>query len=418
MSFEYAPFSRKSLEVIAAPLKRVNLLDGSVRSTKTITSIIRWLRYVGKETSPSAKLLMLGVTQDTLKRNVIEPLIDIAGERYAHYTKGKLLLFGRTCYCIGADDAAAERRIRGMTVEGSYVDEASLIPGGVLKQSRLRCSAGKGASLWTTNPDNPFHEINTDWIEKAAEIAHRFNYWHFNLDDNLALSEEYKQELRESFTGLWYRRFIEGLWVLAEGVIYDLFNLDAHGFDDADAPAAFDANDLCIDYGTQNPFAAELCGVKGDTSWYWNEFWYSGRESQAQKTDDEYIEDLVRWLAEHSLDAEKIRQVIIDPSAASFKVLLRKRGFKVKDAVNDVVPGIRTTSNRIKRGKVKIHRRHCPKLIREFNVYSWDPKAARRGEDIPLKENDHCLDAVRYHEQTLFADTKPGIKTAHTGTRR
>jgi PBSX family phage terminase large subunit len=418
MSFVYAPFSRKQLAVIAAPLKRINILDGAVRSGKTIASLVRWLRYVGRETSPGANLLMLGVTERTLYRNVVEPIQEIAGERYADYVKGELRLFGRTCYCIGADDASAERRIRGMTVEGAYVDEATLIPSGVLKQSRLRCSAGKGASIWTTNPDSPFHEIHQEWIERMAELADRLNYWHFTLDDNLSLSEEYKRELSEGFTGIWYRRFIEGLWLLAEGLIYDLFSPDAYGFDDTDAPPAFDAHDLSLDYGTQNPFAAHLIGARGEASWLWSEYYYAGREAMVQKTDDEYLADLLAWLKDSGLEPGRIRQVVIDPSAASFKALLRRHGFQVRDAINDVVPGIRTVSTRLKRGQLRVHRRRCPNTVKEFGVYSWDPKAAKRGEDKPLKQHDHAMDALRYHQHTLHGGVTPEITVQRAGVRR
>jgi PBSX family phage terminase large subunit len=419
MSFTYAPFSKKQKLVMGAPLKRVNLLDGAVRSGKTIASIVRWLLYVGRETSPGSELLMLGVSERTLYRNVVDPLIDIAGARFADYTKGKLKLFGRTCWCIGADDAAAERRIRGMTVEGAYVDEATLIPAAVLKQSRLRCSAGKGSSIWTTNPDSPFHEIHKEWIEKRDEIGHRFNYWHFNLDDNHSLTEEYRQELREGYTGLWYRRFIEGIWCLAEGVIYDLFNLAEHGYGDEDEKGVvYDWHDLALDYGTQNPFAALLIGGKGEDSRVRDEYYYSGREAKVQKTDDEYIADLIAWLADWGFTPGMIRWVIVDPSAASIKAALKKAGFRVKDAKNDVLPGISTVATRLHRGRLKIHRKRCPNTIKEFAVYQWDAKAVKRGEDKPVKENDHALDGLRYHQHTIYGGSMPVIKTAQVGTRR
>lgn len=413
MAFAYLPFSDKQLEVIAAPLSRINILEGSVRSGKTIASIVRWVRYVGKETSPGAKLLMLGVTADTLKRNVIDDLLDIVGPKHAHYADGTLTLFGRTIHCVGARDVGAEKRIRGLTVEGCYIDEVTQIPQPVVAQSILRCSKGAGRMIWTTNPDSPFHYVHEQFVgNEEAKSAGRVQVWHFTMDDNLALSEEYKADVTAQFTGLWYDRMVLGLWVLAEGIIYDQFNLDAYGFDEVDLPIVNDW-DVAIDYGTQNPFAALLIGeskrlpltgavwgmVPEITSWVASEFYYSGRESMRQKTDAEYADDLEAWLAQEI--GGRPRQVIIDPSAASMIAELRSRGFKVVAASNDVTDGIRTVSGRLACGRLRIHRLRCPNLVREFGVYAWDPKAAEKGEDKPIKKHDHALDACRYHQHTL-----------------
>jgi PBSX family phage terminase large subunit len=398
--FDYCDFSPKQLEVIEAPLDaRITLLEGAVRSGKTIASIIRWALYVLGETSPNAKLLMLGVTGDTLYRNVVSDLLDIVGTENARYVDHTLHLFGRTVTCVGARDVGAEKRIRGMTVEGCYIDEVTQIPEVVVKQAILRCSKGLGRLIWTTNPDSPFHWVCTDYAQNAKQLASgQVAVYHFTLDDNFALSADYKDYIKSTFTGLWYQRMVLGLWVLSEGVIYDHFDLETHGYDDgADGPPAIARRRVVCDYGTQNPFHALDIRSVGQDSWVDNEMRYSGRDTKIQKTDADYSADLVVFVG-GDLDVE----IITDPSAASFKAQLKRDGFtRIRDAKNDVLPGILTVSSRLKQGKLKVHRTRCPDLVKEFGLYAWDPKAAMRGEDAPLKVNDHGMDALRYHEFTI-----------------
>lgn len=406
-SFDYVSFSPRQLDVIECDLARITILEGSVRSGKTIASIVRWAYYVGTETSPEAKLLMLGVTADTLYRNVISDLLDIVGPAHASYKDGLLTLFGRTVYCVGARDVGAEKRIRGLTVEGCYIDEVTQIPEAVVKQAIMRCSKGQGRLIWTTNPDSPFHWAHTEYVANKQAIATgRVKVYHFNLDDNYALGEAYKEDLKAGFTGLWHKRMVLGLWVLAEGVIYDGFNLDAHGFDDDQAPA-FDHLNLVFDYGTQNPFHALLVGVKGDVSWFIDEWRYCGRERQKQMTDGEYSAALKVWLGDR-----KVRKVLHDPSATSMAVQLKKDSWPgLTAAKNDVMPGISVVANRMNGGKLRIHRTRCPHLVRELGIYAWDPKASQRGEDVPIKQNDHGADAARYHEFTLFGEPARKVVT-------
>lgn len=397
--FDYCDFSPKQLDVLEVELPRITILEGSVRSGKTIVSIIKWGLYVAS-CPENAKFLMIGVTADTLYRNVISDLIDIFGQENAQYVDGVLTLFGRTVYCVGARDKGAEKRIRGMTVSGCYIDEVTQIPKNVVDQAILRCSKGAGRLIWTTNPDSPFHWCYTEYVGNEAAIASgRVAVFHFVMADNYALSEEYKADVAAGFTGLWYKRMVLGLWVIAEGVIYDGFSLDVQGFDDEDEPKRFDVERVALDYGTQNPFHALRIGTLKGGSWVRDEWRYCGRDEQRQMTDGEYAEALEKWLGPgcHSLE------IIVDPSATSFIAEMKKRGFRrIKHAANDVADGIRVTSQRFAGKKLRVHRKRCPYLVKELGTYAWDPKAALRGEDAPIKEHDHGPDALRYHEFTLY----------------
>ncbi|MFN3283496.1 MAG: PBSX family phage terminase large subunit, partial [Pseudothermotoga sp.] len=384
----------------------INILEGSVRSGKTIASIVAWIEYV--RTSPHTKFLMTGNTSDTLYRNVIEDIENILGDmvRYNKSSKGgaKLIFkfpnldypakskkrhIHKICYCVGAHDERSENKIRGLTVAGWYADEITLHPESFVKQAINRMSLAGARAFWTTNPDSPYHFIKTEFIDKAKEKGYKV--WHFELDDNLALSKEYKENLKKAYAGVWYKRMVLGLWVLAEGIIYDMFNEELHVVDHLPAMSRWY---ISIDYGTANPTVFSLMGISRDGNWYIaKEYYYDGRKSMRQKTDSEYSKDLQQFIKDCGVIPSAI---FIDPSAASFIVQLRKDGVKgIKQADNEVLDGIRKGATLLGQKKLFVHR-SCVNHRREFQSYSWDPKAPQKGIDQPLKENDHSADAVRY----------------------
>jgi PBSX family phage terminase large subunit len=393
---QWGLFSPKGLQSIAESDARLNIWHGAVRSSKTINSIVRWIEFV--RTAPPGDLLMLGKTERTLKRNILGILEEILGAKHFRHNQGEgeVWIYGRRCYTAGANDEQAAGKIRGLTLVGAYGDEVVLWPQSVFIELLNRLSIRGAKAFFTTNPDNPFHWLKAQYLDNE-KLAGTLKQWHFELDDNPNLDPEYVASLKNEHTGVWYARMILGLWVAAEGAIYDQFDINRNGFTDKETPEAFDSINLACDYGTQNPFAGLLVGRVGDTSWVLRELYYSGRENHRQKTDGEYSKDITAWLGE-----VKTRRIIVDPSAASFIAQLRKDGFKgLVAADNDVIDGIRLVSTRLGQGKLKIHKTNCPNLVREFASYAWDKKAADRGEDKPLKVNDHCLDALRYEQFTM-----------------
>ena len=225
------------------------------------------------------------------------------------------------------------------------------------------------------------------------------------MDDNLSLSEKIKERYRNTYRGVFYKRYILGLWAMAEGVIYDMFDNEKHVED----PNAFQTKLInsnryvSCDYGTQNATVFLLWNKGTDGVWYCTrEYYYSGRDKGRQKTDAEYANDLESWL-----DGTEIKAVIVDPAAASFIAELRKRGFRVIKAKNDVEDGIRLVSTKLNLIKI-IFSNVCQNTIKEFASYIWDAKAAERGEDKPIKQYDHAMDAVRYFVYTIFGD-KPRL---------
>lgn len=408
MKVDWKPFSAKALAAMNQSDAFINILEGAVRSSKTLSSIVAWLGFI--EQSPHREFLMTGKTTDTLFRNVIDGatgILSIMGSR-ARYIKAsqggaKLLLeYGKVtkvCYCIGAYNEGSEGRIRGMTVAGWYADEITLYPESFVKQAINRMSLSGRRAFWTTNPDSPYHYIKTEFIDKAQEKG--FKTWHFELNDNYALDDDYKESLRKSYSGLWYKRMVDGLWVVAEGSIYDMWDEEKYTFDKE--PTKNQDYQIWCDYGTHNP-CVFLLVAKDEESRYWvlKEYYHNSREVGRQKTDKQYREDLMQFVGKYP-----VSRVIIDPSAASFITELEQNTpFSIIQANNDVLDGIRKTATTLETKRLFIHK-SCKNVLREFPSYVWDPKAQKHGEDKPIKDNDHALDCVRY-----------GIMTQHMANIR
>lgn len=216
------------------------------------------------------------------------------------------------------------------------------------------------------------------------------------MDDNLSLDESIKKRYRSMYSGVFYKRYILGLWTVAEGVIYDMFDQSKHVYNKL-IDFIFGDNYISIDYGTQNATVFLLWQKGKDGIWYCvKEFYYSGRDSKKQKTDSEFADELQKFT-----EGIRIKEVIVDPSAASFIAELKKRNFKIRKAKNDVLDGIRFVGTLLNEEKIAFNS-SCVNTLKEFSSYIWDSKAMDRGEDKPIKQNDHAMDAVRYFVYTII----------------
>ncbi|MBF8186334.1 PBSX family phage terminase large subunit [Nonomuraea sp. K274] len=382
------------------------LWSGAVSSGKTIASLLAFLIAVAAAPD-SGLIVVVGRTLQTIERNLIDPLQSPAlfGPLAAqvHHTTGSTtaVILGRTVHLVGASDTRAEGRIRGATVALAYVDEATLVPHSfwMMLLSRLRVAGAK--LLATTNPDGPGHWMRREFILRAPEVGMR--HWHFTLDDNPSLTADYVDRLKAQYTGLWYRRFVAGEWCLAEGVVYDSWDPDTHVV--AELPRIDQWISTGIDYGTTNPFHATILGLGADSRLYLtHEYRYDSKIGRRQLTDVEYSERLRTWLSTapvYGTDLTGIspRYTVVDPSAASFRIQLHGDGVRSVLGENTVLPGIRTVASLLATRRLFVHE-SCTALINEFPGYSWDEKAAERGEDSPIKADDHGLDAMRYAIQT------------------
>lgn len=390
------PLSDKQLVSYVESNSRLNIWEGSVRSGKSYISIIRFIKEL-REGAPGHAMIV-GPTRDSIQRNILVPMCEFLHIPIPTPKTMQMNLFGRIIYFVGANDERAQRKIQGSTLAIAYVDEMSLIPYGFIKMLQSRLSVTGARLFATTNPDNPFHWLKTEFFENESLDLTR---WSFRIEDNPSLDDTYINALKNEYTGLWYKRYIEGQWVLADGTVYDFFDEEQHVINYANKPAEYYI--VGIDYGTTNPCVFVLIGYNQNhfpNLWLEREYYYDSKKAGRQKTDTEYAEDLRDFIAGRNISA-----IYLDPSAASFRAELLRIGIDdVLDADNDVLNGIRFQSQLLSNGTYKICKR-CTSTIREYGTYVWDTKASEKGEDKPRKEHDHSLDAQRYALYTHFGNS-------------
>lgn len=381
--------SLKQLDSIKESDARFNFWVGSVRSGKTFASLVRFDDFVKK--GPEGDYAIIGKSRDTIKRNILGPLRDMLGNRFTYSIgKSEATLYGKTIHLIGANDERSEHKIRGLTLAGCYVDEMTIIPECVWKMLGTRLSVSGAKLFGTTNPDSPFHWLKRDYIDRAEELD--LKVFHFKIDDNPSLDPKYVDALKREYKGLWYRRYIEGEWALAEGTIFDFFDKELHVIDFP--PSAADYYVVGVDYGTTNPCVFSMIGYRENvkpSKWLEKIWYFDSAKAGYQMTDAQYFDAFQRFTAGY-----QVRATYVDPSAASFKLeLIRGDVLNVIEAKNDVLDGIRYHSTLLSTGDFKVCS-NCRQAIDEYGQYVWDTKAAARGEERPLKQHDHVLDSIRY----------------------
>jgi PBSX family phage terminase large subunit len=410
--------SPRQLQSVKDATGNVNLWHGSIRAGKTIGSLIRWMLFLANAPL-GGELVMVGRTRDAVWRNVIGPLQDpaINGAAAAlvvgNYGAPTVSILGRRVHVLGASDAKAELVIRGMTVAGAYVDEVTTLPEQFFTQLLGRMSV-RGAKLFgTTNPDNPAHWLKRRFIDRVTDLPH-WRVFHFTMDDNPALTPEYVSQKKLEFTGLWYRRFILGEWVAAEGAVYSMWDPARHVIAWEDTPPLSRMLSVGVDYGTTNATAAIALGVTAERKprlVLVDEWRHDPGLSNQRWTDGQLSQGLRAWLGgPHVPDgatSPPVEWVLVDPAAASFKVQLHADGvFNLGDADNDVAYGIRTMATLLGDQSLLVTDR-CAGLVNEAPGYSWSDKATALGEDKPVKVADHSLDAARYAVTTTETVWRP-----------
>lgn len=376
--------SKKQLEFYQTTKSRQCIAVGAVRSGKSFIALLRWLLFLIE--GPKGDLVICARTERAALRNIISPLHDLLGDSVSYQIgRGLVKILGREMHVISCADARCEQKIRGSTLAGALVDEASIIPEDFIKMLLSRLSIPGAQCFMTTNPDSPYCYLKKDIIDREDELD--LQVFNFTLDDNPSLSQEYKDNICKEYRGLYYKRFILGEWCQAEGAVYDFFDEKLHTIK---YPPGYATKYIVgIDYGTTNNCCFVLIGINRSLyphMWLEKEYVYSSRENMRQKTDSEYAEDFKDFLNGITPHA-----IYIDPSAASFKQELIRQGVPcLMDADNNVLDGIRYVANLLSNGTFKISTA-CRNSIREFQSYCWDEKASSKGIDRVKKVDDHCF---------------------------
>ena len=390
------PFSEKQMQVLCwwgekSPHrnKLAVICDGAVRSGKTTCmgiSFFLWAMARFQNTS----FAVCGKTIRSVRRNVVAELIpklkSMGFSMRVRQAENEIILSyqGREnrFYLFGGRDESSAALIQGMTLAGVFLDEVVLMPRSFVEQACARCSV-EGSRLWfSCNPEGPQHWFYQEWILQAEK--RNCLHLQFTMQDNPSLSKTVRRRYERLYTGVFYRRFILGQWCQAEGRVYDFFDTALV----RPAPAGgYEQWVISCDYGTVNPASFGLWGRQNGVWYRTDEFYFDSRREGRQMTDAEYAGKL-RQLA----GGRTIREVIVDPSAASFIEVLRREGWKVRKADNDVLSGIRRTADALRAGRIVICDR-CTDCLREMELYVWDLAA---GGDRVVKKNDHAMDDMRY----------------------
>lgn len=386
------------------------LCDGAVRSGKTLAMGLGFFLWAGSQFG-GRSFALCGKTIAALRRNVLAevlPKLRALGIPWREIRSENRILAGppgreNSFYLFGGRDEGSAAMIQGMTLAGVLLDEAALMPRSFVDQACARCSL-PGSRLWfNCNPEGPGHWLYQEWILKAQEKkALRL---HFTMEDNPGLSPEIRQRYERLYTGPFYDRYVLGKWVQAQGRVYDFFTEDmAQEVPEGD----FDRWYVSCDYGTVNPTSMGLWGRQKGIWYRVREFYFDSRREMRQMTDPEYADAL-----EALAGGQRLRGVIVDPSAASFIETLRRRGFPVRKAKNDVLSGIRLTADLLKTGKIRICR-PCRDCLREIREYVWAPGQDR---DRVRKEQDHAMDDMRYFAATVLGQGEPGFAALSVARR-
>jgi PBSX family phage terminase large subunit len=400
--------SPKQTAVLVHGTGSVNLLDGAIRSGKTLAANLAWLRFV--QHAPAGQLAIMGKTRDTIGRNVLAGIEELHPSAI-NWREGssRCTIMGRSVAIIGANDKQAESKVRGLTLAGAYLDEATLVDKAFFQTLLGRLSVAGSRLYATTNPDTPAHYLNTDYISKVRrrELP-GWRIWRFGLDDNPGLTEAYKAKIKRELTGLWFRRMVLGEWVAAEGAVYDMWDPAVHVIPWSQLPLMHRLLAVGVDYGTNNPTRAILLGLSHDGRLYMVDEWSHDGRAEGRWTDNQLVTGLLGWLNQrhlpHGGQEPTVEYIAVDPSAASLQAELYSRHvFNLRAADNRVVFGVQQVASLLHTRKLFVSDR-CTGWIDEAPGYSWDDKAALLGVDQVRKVADHSMDAGRYAVATTMSE--------------
>ena len=402
--FAFKPFSVKQKQVLTwwcpdSPVKDKDgiIADGAIRSGKTLCMSLSYVLWA-MESFNQQNFGMAGKTIGSFRRNVLfwlKMMLASRGYSVVDHRSDNLIVVSKGTttnyfYIFGGKDERSQDVIQGITLAGMFFDEVALMPESFVNQATGRCSV-TGSKFWfNCNPDNPRHWFKINWVDKCKEK--NIIYLHFTMDDNLSLSEKIKERYRSMYVGVFFKRYILGLWCVAEGLVYSMFSEERHVKKEHMTGALTYV--VSVDYGTVNPFSAGLWAFDGWHSQREAEVYYNSREVGKRVDDEEYYKMLKKLIGNRRVEC-----IIVDPSAASFIEVIKKYNeYSVMGANNDVLDGIRVVTTMLNKDMISVHE-DCQDNIKEYGLYVWDEE---KGDDVVIKENDHSMDDTRYYCYTFL----------------
>lgn len=401
-------FAEKQLKFILESTRRWNIAHGSVSTGKTVCTSFRFLEMIDQ--CPDNEIAMIGKTSTTIYNNVIKLIFETPElsifRPFCTWSPSRreLKYKNKTITTYGAKDEGSTQLIQGRSLSLAYCDEMTLYTDSFIHMLDTRLRKPHSMAIASMNPTYPGHIIKS-WIDKAQAGDPNYYEMHFTLEDNPFLPKDYKERIKNSLTGLSYKRNYLGLWCVAEGAIFDFFDRDIHVL--KKPPCAAEYFIASIDYGISNAFACVIIGVStgkytqsSKKLWVEKEYYWDCKVKGRQKINSEFANDMQDFLEPYG-----VRAIYIDPSALAMKLELQRRGMHIVEANNDVQYGIETMCSEMAKGNLYVLD-SCPNLIREIEGYIWDEKKSAQGDDAPVKKSDHAVDAMRYalatHKVTTY----------------
>lgn len=383
-------FTDKQFQIYQEIMKKdwfLCILYGAKRTGKTIFNNYMFLEEVLNVRERATKLgirnpqyILAGYTLGTIQKNVLEELTNMYGLEFTFDKYNRFKLFGVTIVQTPHGNVKGLAAIRGMTAFGAYVNEASLAHPAVFDEIKSRCS-GEGARILSdTNPDNPEHWLLKDYIQNDDESIISY---HFELDDNTFLSERYRKNIKATTpSGMMYDRNILGLWVSGDGLVYQDFDKKIHTMTQYELKQIPMKQYFAgVDWGYEHHGVIVVFGMGYDDRFYLIE------EHAKQHV---FIEDWVRIA--HDIKARYGDIPFYCDSARSEHVAkFDEEGINAIFADKRIMRGVELVAHYFKNDKLRILYDACPRFASEIYNYAWDTK-----KDLPIKEYDDVMDAMRY----------------------
>ena len=409
--FNFKPFTIKQLKALTwwhetSPYYNCNgiICDGAIRAGKTLVLSLSYVQWA-MDNFDCQNFIMAGKTVASFKRNVYDTLKQmiiglgydleerISENMFIVRFKGHENYF----YIFGGRDESSQSLVQGITAAGAFFDEVALMPESFVSQATARCSVENSKWWFNCNPDSPYHWFKLNWVDKC--VMKGMYHLHFVMQDNPSLSQKIIERYESMYTGVFYDRFIKGLWCVAEGTVYQLPKEAI--IKNKPIDVVIRRHTVSVDYGNSNPTVFLDLGMGSDGILYiLNEYYHDGRNSLTKRSPRGYVKEMKKFLVRcNKPDSEapiRYDYIVVDPSAEGFILqLYEEEVHNIRKANNTVLKGIELVSSLIACGRLKVLS-HCTNTIMEFNNYVWDEKAQERGEDKPVKQHDHCMDALRY----------------------
>lgn len=418
-AFQFKPFSPKQLKLLnfwreGSPWHEADIMiaDGSIRSGKTIACICSFLQW-SQESFDGESFILAGKTMGALKRNVIKPMLQILtawGWNYNYNRSENFIEIGTNTYFMyGANTEASQDALQGLTAAGAYADEAALFPRSFVDQMIGRCSVDGAKIFLNCNPEGPHHYIKEEFIDKAKEK--NIYHLHFTMDDNLTLSKKVKDRYKRMFTGVFFKRFILGLWVAADGLIYQEFadNPEDYIIDDGwleRHPIVYGT--VGVDFGgTKSAHAFTFTGFTQDFRYVVTikEYYKKKRISPAQLEADfiDFVKQIQSKYKCYEAYCDSAEQTLI----SGLEVAIIRAGvpIELKNAIKGPINNrVAFYNSMMSQGRYKIHK-SCKHTIRALEEAVYDD--SKPTKDVRLDDgemNIDSLDAMEYSTEFIQDD--------------